>query len=554
MLLNSHDYFSILTMTRANNGSLSCPMCGYQSLIEDCSTTPPNLERSSISKWEQKQSLSHSILQLEAIMETLSEKLATQRQKLNHLQSTTTIFPPEILSTIFQFVCPPDEYNSTHHKVTMPNGRICSFPVFILCSVSTYWRRVAISTRQLWTKLDLTHKRQPGAVSISLELLKIYSERSPNNLLDLKISTTTKRKKERFYPHPTIPSVRLTELEHAAFIKNATHIQKLTLLGVTYKWMHLVQPLTQLKELRVDLLNLNFHGVDYSLLNFADFPWRDTLTVAHLTGVHIPHCLQVLTECPNLIEFRIHRPVPVLGTPDHCTPHNYLVNLQHLKQFDWESTKLYWDNAVLVHVRLPSLQRLNWNKLDSNGHSHLNPQSLSLFYTNLSQFLSTSSSTLTELEFCFTTITDEDSYNLVPTIIASTPNIRKLALSCRSKSKSISLVTKLLLRPLLMGLDDDNSMIPLPTLEHLHLKIPVAAGLTPLNPQPESTHEEDVANNMVLVEMIKQRRERIPIESFRLDFDFDPPWDADTIRELRGLARGGLALKIVQFSRSVDWL
>ncbi|KAF9446233.1 hypothetical protein P691DRAFT_217122 [Macrolepiota fuliginosa MF-IS2] len=526
----------------------SCPKCGHQVAQEGHPHlfTPLSL----VQRSEGEQTiLSQEISRLESTVRTLSEKLVVLRTRLNEIRSTTTVFPPEVLSTVFRFVCLSNKSNSPEaHE----DERIYLYPVFSLCSVSSYWRRLAISTPELWTVLDLTHKRRTPSPPKSLALLHVYAARSSGQFLCIKIDTTMKRKREPSHLHPIHAPINLTELEHGVFVQYPSKVQKLTLFSTLGKWVFLVQLLgPQLTKLRVGLVD--WWEPDCPPLKLVDCRWTTSLTVLELYGAPITDCVQLLMHCPSLIEYRACRPITVQLTPENQIPPNHTVTLEHLKWFEWTTTQVYWDAAILKHIHLPSLQRLDWVE---HGPDSLPPYlgmtshfSRAQFYTYLTQFLSFPSSTLTNLQIDLADITNEDVLYFAPTITVSAPNLRKLTIRCiRGFYNTIPSTIVPLLRPLLA--DGGDLVVPLPALEHLFFK--TRSGILVGTPSiQENNHGPE---SVLLFDIIKQRRDLLHISSFRLEFDMVDEWSPGVIQGFRELIKEGLKLEVFVASRPVGWL
>ncbi|KAF8753469.1 F-box-like [Rhizoctonia solani] len=117
--------------------------------------------------------LSQRVASEASIVSGLGHKLQAARATINwtrncsnHLVPVNAL-PPELLSNIFQYALGPDNIGNMHRhpRLNRANNTRNTISSEVLSHVCTYWRKVALSSPHLWTRIDLSPCR---AVSASL--------------------------------------------------------------------------------------------------------------------------------------------------------------------------------------------------------------------------------------------------------------------------------------------------------------------------------------------------------------------------------------------------
>jgi hypothetical protein len=88
---------------------------------------------------------------------------ANNLRDVNNTQAETRSLPLEILSAIFEFACPPIDFNDRfiNWLPGFDTFRTQATFHFTLAAVCQYWREIILSTPQLWTTITLRPDR-PG--------------------------------------------------------------------------------------------------------------------------------------------------------------------------------------------------------------------------------------------------------------------------------------------------------------------------------------------------------------------------------------------------------
>jgi hypothetical protein len=286
-------------------------------------------------------------------------------------QPKTLPLPPELLSTIFQHACPTSDVFD-EEPIPIPPFHLA------LRLVSTLWYDVVQSTPQLWTFIFLP-KLHSSNVDIKGRYLKLCLESSGGLPLTLFFRFDEELREVGSFISPTVD----TTLELMAH-----RVGTLRLSRAPRTWMEeLIPKMCQLAMMHIDnpdpysssprdgrdqrlflpetnninriyivyprLFDICFHGVASSVtrVDFYQCP--------------IDCIMEILLQCPNLIEIGCLFPVPASKVTNPRTMFTSPLVLSHLSEFTWCTNRIddrisEWDTVLFEHLHFPSLQRFDW--------------------------------------------------------------------------------------------------------------------------------------------------------------------------------------------------
>ncbi|KAF9446279.1 hypothetical protein P691DRAFT_647761, partial [Macrolepiota fuliginosa MF-IS2] len=309
---------------------------------------------------------------------TLAEKLKTERvpllQKLNEIQPTISVLPREILALVFQYTCPPHDFDPIYDLKKLPNPSKGSYPQFILAGVSGHWRQLVFASPRIWTSLDLSLTQDVYLKrSNILRCFLTYSGHCPLSFY------------LRFVMYNNINHLVHGEIDHL-FYEHAWRFRELYLLYPPRKWVKFLPQLS-------NLVNISIHCHDVgdpvlipnscSRITIFDLPRAVVLelsyldvTVLSLLYVPVDVATSLLVQCPNLVRYRCRlASSPNSRDPSKLPQHPF--TLPHLTTFEWETSE--WpdaDGAVCRLLQMPVLQTLCWRG-SQGGWGILYPESYS---------------------------------------------------------------------------------------------------------------------------------------------------------------------------------
>ncbi len=559
--------------------------CGYPAQVhkvtESFSPTPARF--SLHSNGDELILLHQEIEQIDNTVRQLNEARAAKCRRLNEIQSLISNIPSNVLCKIFEFACPPSEYNSSHQRVRKPNGKPLILPIFALSAVSSRWRQIILDAPQFWRKLDWYWKYHLSPESTSA-LLRTYFTRTGSYPFDLKLTIVEKWEIEDMEPFSDSDHIdgHLDVLKRTIFFENAKKIGSLKLDAPT-RWLRLISKsfgnLTDLSlrsqriDERIDLSDLP-HLTRVKFVNIKTtptLPWRQ-ITHIHLIRHHTNVSFELLTNCPNIVEFHSQHPNSVKnGSVSLHLAHP--VTLHHLEWLEWSCIGSFWDDALFRYTYLPSLRKLcltgniPWSPDTehnlTNFLTHL-PSSIDLelgfvqdFVHGPTPLINTIFHALPSLQNLTITEDDHDYLERVLKVLtppSSSPSSPSSSLSSKSSSSSPSSRSPPS-SPISRSSSDQT--IYLPSLRRLSLRAPDREYakddvFTRLRGAPQQLLT--IGRGDIFLELIRQRWKVLHIPSFSLDLNFSPTWRLGDRAELVALVEDGFQLDLVEKSERVGWL
>ncbi|KAJ3576764.1 hypothetical protein NP233_g208 [Leucocoprinus birnbaumii] len=349
--------------------------------------------------------LRNELQEIDDAMINLVHRRADVCSRINGVCATTSVFPLEILITIFQCACSfPCE--STERDPHTP---------LILASVSRGWRQIIHSTPSLWTSLGILLWDTEYASADSLALIRTYFHNSDTLPVSLRLNLSTRvgtkeerdasrseitltdtsdthlplqppspNRKQRFTRRrPGLHDIATKEIFEFLINKNPNKLRALFIDELPLPWLLVYiwgspsntlnnYPLPNIERLHVgmpDIRPVNWPTsriipsstlprlVHLSLaqnMPFGlEFPYHQ-LTVLELCGLPINECYRVIRSCTSVVRCYCKR--PHASAENSPRPLTTPVTLSHLRTFGWTFGFQQWDEALLKCFMLPALE------------------------------------------------------------------------------------------------------------------------------------------------------------------------------------------------------
>ncbi|EKM75913.1 hypothetical protein AGABI1DRAFT_109149 [Agaricus bisporus var. burnettii JB137-S8] len=294
--------------------------------------------------------------EIERQIERAENHISRLYRKRNEIRSPIYSLPPEILTIIFKFVCPPVDFPREHGLDRLNPDDVASVAsphiltdLTVLAAVSARWHSLVVSTPSLWTSFV--------ADNYNIKRAKTIFSRAGSHLVSVSFDFWIEQGS-----HAILGQILQ---EHAS--------------QVHMLYVHQA-PADWLKEYIPGLVKLEFLCLEgyerggspiliessCTHLVLKDCSCRFTLSwskieVLHLEDTPVDVCLELLQKCTCLLEYRARRICP----PDEEDIQPQLPSspfvLPRLKLFEWAMVlSADEDIAMLQYIRLPVLQTLVW--------------------------------------------------------------------------------------------------------------------------------------------------------------------------------------------------
>lgn len=336
-----------------------CSTCGQP--IPTCT----NIPQSSVE--EEVSSILRATQSLDDAISTLNARRARLLQRLNELRPSTRVFPPEILSTIFHHVSPPIDFAASEFLEEDEDGAPESHAQVTLSAVSWHWRRVALTTPQLWTSavVNVTRKNAQRKAF----LIQLYLKNIGNMPMSLALHI--------FPGHWRF----ITEVElDPIFIAIWQAAQKFKLLGLCSlpkSWIPLLSAnFSHLEDLRLKWawndMELGQSGPQITPISALprlrqlclwstpmhiplDAPCNN-VTMLRFLDVPLHISTQMLILCPNLVEYRCYQsPIDFEATVVQLRE---AMTFTHMKVFHSPCSASIAFSSILPKLQFPALEAL----------------------------------------------------------------------------------------------------------------------------------------------------------------------------------------------------
>lgn len=306
-------------------------------------------------------------------------------------QSNSPVFKlhHDVLGEIFKHVCMPPESEDQ-----------AIFPPTRLGAVCTYWRQVAWSTPQLWTRLFLTEWFWLSRNRISV--LNLYFRNMGGLMLDLTICDYPRnprggkrRRRKRTEPlvdaFPELLPIGgffdfpARDVFNTIFVQHSDKLVSVVMNQYVFPWLYQIEDISKLQGFP----NLETFGVrdecdfeEFSLSDSSDppvaihnaprltnvllmglqnlftFPWSQMVSL-YLCAVNAKCAMQAVLQCINLEDLSIAQleysfDDETILFPQEC------VALSRLRSFEFFSLSFpdFWEAGLADHLAFPALQEL----------------------------------------------------------------------------------------------------------------------------------------------------------------------------------------------------
>ncbi|KAF7761698.1 hypothetical protein Agabi119p4_9690 [Agaricus bisporus var. burnettii] len=343
----------------------NCPRCGYHPATESKTGIP---------------ALEAEVRRLDDLIPRLQEEKAVILRRINDAQDITRRLTPEVLSNIFQFARPPIDFTAYEPKyldLQDPNypaqaGHIDPAEDFhhTLASVSHRWRKVALSTPQLWTSISL--RVLTTFTNYDTSLLDLHFKYAQNLPLSIRLDlsnaaimwTANEGSKRGAFLS------RLDTLETTIFNQESDRIKSLVFIEPPVEWLtddrshnfsrctsitvYWPCPRDDFDDALFDfrqLPNLQHVKVVDSGIQFELPP---CLTALQLSEADLTHHMEAIAKLPNLVKFE------TIGTSTREIKSSVLPRLEHLIM---KKMNVADNLGFLRFVRFARLTTLDWDEI-----------------------------------------------------------------------------------------------------------------------------------------------------------------------------------------------
>lgn len=300
-----------------------------------------------------------AIAQIDGEILDLQRKRVSWLRSLNQLQAATRVFPPEILSTIFEAAYKStSRYSYTHDFLGSPPPH--TLQVLKLGAVCSQWRDVAWSTPRLW--IDIT---TPKSITLPyIDLLNLQYKNAGGHPVHVRFTN--------FYSSDSLGR----EMISIVFQREAAKLGSLTMPQNEHSsWPSIVSDFNTISFSRLRSLQLAYHRRIQPNFDFVfpycpelhelhldgetdwlafKFPWSQ-ITVLRLSVMTSSLSLKLILQCRRLVELHCssihHDSVTAPASQD-------AIDMTLLETLNWQGAI---PCAFLTHVRCPALHQLNWD-------------------------------------------------------------------------------------------------------------------------------------------------------------------------------------------------
>ncbi|KAF5354763.1 hypothetical protein D9756_005709 [Leucocoprinus leucothites] len=447
----------------------------------------------------------------------------------NTTQSSIHHLPPELLSLILQYACPPVDLSQRYGIHRKPGSKLDKHFQFTLGAVSAHWRQITFSTPQLWTSVDIVVR--PNNLERSYDTLQLFLASSGELPVSIGLKFFEDQQIKKTVNFPTI-------LEHSH------RIRELHLTNPPPSWVRsLTSSYTTMFCLSIEnppgdddlFFDVPCSHLSIEFTTSRILPRWATITHLCLTELQEDVCLELLKECINLVEFRNRAPTNFDLGPRIPVPTSPFI-LPDLKIFEWPVySQSYVDTAMLKNVHMPALETLVW--MEEDRRSLDESDSRITFFDHLPSTLSVLHLDNRRSHFTFT--------SSISYLIRRVLNVEHLFLQFVHGSGLASLICDL-------AIDDEaiDERPALPRLKTIVLRVKAEV----------LSYFRDVFDALLgMIESRLHRRSRpLPQQQLkRLEivvYSGQVEWPAEFKEEMKEFVKQGLELEIMEETMSVDWL
>ncbi|KAF9448941.1 hypothetical protein P691DRAFT_775045 [Macrolepiota fuliginosa MF-IS2] len=506
--------------------------------------------RASGSPLDEIRFIENGTLRLDGLILQLRNKRADLLRRLNTIHSSTSVLPYEIISSIFQHVSPPIDFESrdfrteyAHRPVTVYQLTKKSdfedpgpFIPVMLGVISSHWRSIAWSTQELWTSIALEVKEAKAQSQACL--LDLYFRNAKDLRVSLELDFREYFRSNRAQNSSGDESA-LAPM-HAVILKYASKIHSFRLSAVPSGWVNTLSGVfTSLADLALGWPtngqvnpSHQFSFVDIVTLRRVTIrrlwaplklPWTQ-IVVLDLDRMTIDTCVELLIGCRNLEEYSVREPSFTPSDRRHPSLDG-IITLDNLRNLIWSCLPDAWSIAMLDHVRFSRLEQLEWHGFPGDQ----NRNRFRGFFAQLPLTLQTLG-----LARC-------DSSEGLHDILSNVPQLAHLRLlACQSRFclSVIHCLTPHISR-------ETQEPVLLPVLSFLTVD------------RCDEMQQFGLKGSLLFQEflvMLRGRSTALTNQDFGLHFKPHIRWRTEVQQILKKAVREGVNLKIVEGDKVVDWL
>ncbi|EKM82055.1 hypothetical protein AGABI1DRAFT_105420, partial [Agaricus bisporus var. burnettii JB137-S8] len=363
--------------------TIGCPRCGYnRGITPDTACITPNTTPKSVVETDEVSLLEDGVRRLENEIFSLHEARASLLRRINNARSATRHVPPEVLSTIFQFVLP---------RVDLMRSPISDNPEDVikpynsdelsqckLTAVSHSWRQAALSNPQLWSSFSLRLRVHPSVMNANLSLFDWFSRNAGSLPMSIELDiekqpTSVLRNKRAKYIQLMEPNTKAVLVDHGE------RIQYLRLTSFPEEWFHHLKNLDHCDSLAI--VRPSYHNRPVKAhLDLTELPhlrhvvliqvWcpislPSTITTLHLRVIPVEICFKLLVTCPRLVKFKCDETEPENERIGTVTNVNEPITIKELEYLTWSIRYCsIWSPRIcrgFTFLRFSRLRTLHWS-------------------------------------------------------------------------------------------------------------------------------------------------------------------------------------------------
>ncbi|XP_006462187.1 hypothetical protein AGABI2DRAFT_119048 [Agaricus bisporus var. bisporus H97] len=534
--------------------TIECPRCGYdfRAITPDTAGIRPSITPGSVVETEEVSILEDEVRRLDSEIVSLNEARASLLRKINNARSKTRHIPPELLSTIFQFVSNPVDFmrflpsDSTWNGMK-PYSNLDDLSRCKMTTVSHSWRQAASSNPQLWSSLSL--RVYSPIINANLSLFDRFSRNAGSLPMSIELDFR-KLATRSSLPENCVDSL-MEPFKKAIFVDSGDRIQCLRLAYVPEEWFHHLKNLDHCDSLAIvrppyhrrpvkahlDLTELPRlrHVVLIQVL--CPFFLPSTITTLQLRAIPTDISLKLLVTCPRLVKFEHHETKPADERIENVTIVNEPVTIEKLEYLAWSIGYSIWSPRIchgFTFLRFSRLQSLHWS--DDIGHKYSDERLMENNWRLILKFFCHLPTTLSSLTFIRCSYNIEDSRKLLGAI----PHLSELHfIDCRATC--VQPIVEAIGRPIsqleqaTIDTSTSSDQTLLPNLSHLSITL------------TRITMLSDSLDGYIFVDMLEAIHNSGKSQGrFKLSLNHPVSWNENDLDRMRMLESSGFSLELDQ--------
>ncbi|KAF7770694.1 hypothetical protein Agabi119p4_6668 [Agaricus bisporus var. burnettii] len=501
--------------------TIECPRCGYdfRAITPDTAGIRPTITPGSVVETEEVSILEDEVRRLNSEIVSLNEARASLLRRINNARSKTRHIPPELLSTIFQFVSNPVDFmrflpSDSPWNGMKPYSNLDDLSRCKMTTVSHSWRQAASSNPQLWSSLSL--RVYSPIINANLSLFDRFSRNAGSLPMSIELDF------RKLATRSSLPENRYN-------VSVSHHCDSLAIVRPSYHRRpvkaHL--DLTELPRLR--------HVVLIQVL--CPFSLPSTITTLQLRAIPTDISLKLLVTCPRLVKFEHHETKPADERIENVTNVNEPVTIEKLEYLAWSIDYGIWSPRIcrgFTFLRFSRLRTLHWS--DDIGHKYCDQRRMENNWRLITKFFCHLPTTLSSLTFIRCSYSIEDSLQLLGAI----PHLSELHfIDCRVRC--VQPVVEAIGRPIsqleqeAIDISTSSDQTLLPNLSHFSLTV------------TQTTLLNESMGGYIFVDMLEAIHNSGKGQGrFKLSLNHPVSWNENDLDRMRMLESSGFSLELDQ--------